>query len=85
MMTIDLWLSQHFISWCVVTMYCMNTTHAMQEATDVQPTNVDEKAEPFRFALDKAMQVYLKEHYPNGVVTVSPKLMLTCTCTNKTP
>ena len=32
---------------------------------------MDEKAEPFRSALDKAMQVYLKEHYPNGVVTVS--------------
>lgn len=44
--------------------------HLRKEATDVQPTNVDEKAEPFRTALDKAMQVYLKEHYPNGVVTV---------------
>ena len=45
---------------------------------------MDEKAEPFRSALDKAMQVYLKEHYPNGVVTVSV-LTCTCTCTNKTP
>ena len=32
---------------------------------------VDERAEPFRAALDKAMQSYVKDHYPNGVVIVS--------------
>ena len=44
----------------------------LQEALDPQPANVDEKAEPWRAAVERAMQGYLKEHYPNGTVTVSP-------------
>lgn len=35
---------------------------------------MDDKAEPFRSALDKAMQLYLKDHYPSGVVTVSASM-----------
>lgn len=50
----------------------------LQEASDLQPATVDEKAEPFRAALDKSMQAYIKEHYPNGVVTVSTNLSI-CT------
>ena len=42
-----------------------------QEASDPQPTGVDERAEPWRAAVDKAMQGYVKEHYPNGILTVS--------------
>ena len=42
-----------------------------QEASDPQPASTDSKAEPYRSSLDKALQGYLKEHYPSGVVTVS--------------
>lgn len=44
--------------------------HLRKEALDPQPANVDEKAEPWRAAVERAMQGYLKEHYPNGTVTV---------------
>ena len=44
----------------------------VQESSDVQAAVVDEKAEQYRAALDKAMVAYTKEHYPSGVVTVSP-------------
>lgn len=44
--------------------------HLRKEASDVQSASVDSKAEPYRASLDKAMQAYVKQHYPEGVVTV---------------
>jgi len=44
--------------------------HLRKEASEPQPTGVDERAEPWRAAVDKAMQGYVKEHYPNGILTV---------------
>ncbi|XP_003383988.1 PREDICTED: F-actin-capping protein subunit alpha-1-like [Amphimedon queenslandica] len=44
--------------------------HLRKDASDVQPTSVDEAAEKFRSSLDSALQTYCKEHYPDGVVTV---------------
>ena len=43
----------------------------LQETGEIQAASVDNTAEPFRSALDKAMQSYVKEHYPDGIVTVS--------------
>ena len=48
----------------------------MQEASDTASARVDDQAEPFRAALDKSVQGYLKDHYPNGIVTVN-KVCLT--------
>ncbi len=42
----------------------------LQEASDPQPASTDSKAESYRANLDKAMQAYVKQHYPEGVVTV---------------
>lgn len=47
---------------------------SLQEASDPQPITVDEKAERYRGALDKAIQSYVKDHYPSGVVVVSFEL-----------
>nr|WAW84884.1 CAPZA [Halisarca dujardinii] len=44
--------------------------HLRKEPSDPQPASIDNRAEPYRAALEKAMQVYIKEHYPNGVLTV---------------
>ena len=43
----------------------------VQEASEPSSTSVDNQAEPFRAALDRSVQAYAKDHYPNGVVTVS--------------
>ena len=43
----------------------------LQEAGESSSASVDSQSEPFRAALDKSVQAYLKDHYPNGVVTVS--------------
>ncbi len=58
----------HFV--CFIKFYCA----LIQEASDPQPAQVDEKAEPFRAALDKSVSSYAKDHYPSGVVTVSSAL-----------
>lgn len=47
---------------------CMYT---LQEASEPSSTTVDNHAEPFRAALDRSVQAYIKDHYPNGFVTVS--------------
>lgn len=44
--------------------------HLRKEASEASTASVDNQAEPFRAALDKRVQAYLKDHYPNGVVTV---------------
>lgn len=45
--------------------------YMLQEASEPSSTTVDNHAEPFRAALDRNVQAYIKDHYPNGVVTVS--------------
>lgn len=45
--------------------------YMLQEASEPSSTSVDNHAEPFRAALDRSVQAYIKDHYPNGVVTVS--------------
>lgn len=49
----------------------MQSVTLVQEASEASTASVDNQAEPFRAALDKRVQAYLKDHYPNGVVTVS--------------
>eukprot|EP00731_Ephydatia_muelleri_P001080 Em0001g1080a len=44
--------------------------HLRKQASDIQSASVDETAESWRSALDKAVQAYLKDHYPSGVTTV---------------
>lgn len=44
--------------------------HLRKQASDIQSVSADETAEPWRSALDKAVQAYIKDHYPNGVTTV---------------
>lgn len=48
----------------------------LQEASEPTSATVDNHAEPFRAALDRSVQAYTKDHYPNGVVTVSVKFHL---------
>ena len=56
-----------------VTIFCYEF---LQEALEIGPGSTDDHAEPWRAALDKALQGYLKDHYPNGVVTVSVFVVL---------
>ena len=61
-------------------LFCLFFT---QEASEIQPESVDSEAERFRADLDKAAQEYIKEHYPDGVATVSFLLvmyMYMCIC-----
>ena len=44
--------------------------HLRKDVVDTRPASIDNKAEPYRAALEKAMTAYVKDHYPNGVVTV---------------
>lgn len=44
--------------------------HLRKEATETSSASVDDQAEPFRAALDRSVQGYVKDHYPNGIVTV---------------
>ena len=60
----------------LVNLLCHDLTP--QEASDPQPTAIDERAEPWRAAVEKAMQAYVKEHYPNGVLTVSGLGLVAC-------
>ena len=62
-----------------------NIVLPFQEATDVQPTGIDEGAESWRAALDRAVQSYAKEHYPNGVVTVSVLCEVHCMFVKQSP
>lgn len=49
--------------------------HLRKESSDPQPISVDDKTESFRAALDKFIQSYVKNHYPNGVVVVYGKMV----------
>jgi capping protein alpha len=44
--------------------------HLRKEASEPSSATVDDHSEPFRAALDKYVQGYVKDHYPNGIVTV---------------
>ena len=49
----------------------MCSMYFWQEATETSSASVDDQAEPFRAAVDRSVQGYVKDHYPNGIVTVS--------------
>ena len=65
---------------CALNVHRFTSVHLLQEASEPSSTSVDNQAEPFRAALDRSVQAYAKDHYPNGVVTVS-NWMSTPTCT----
>jgi len=44
--------------------------HLRKEASDPQPAELDNAAEPWRHALEDALTTYVKEHYKAGVCTV---------------
>ena len=78
------WETVAFSVLVLVNLLCHDLTP--QEASDPQPTAIDERAEPWRAAVEKAMQAYVKEHYSNGVLTVSglgherPVILLLVAC-----
>jgi capping protein alpha len=44
--------------------------HLKKESSDFDSHAIDETAEPWRAALDKALTAHVKDHFPNGVYTV---------------
>ncbi len=64
----------------VITVITFPLCMCVQEAGETQPAQVDDSAESWRAALDRALQAYVKEHYPDGIVTVSHNLVISHSC-----
>ncbi|KAG9290306.1 hypothetical protein G9A89_007037 [Geosiphon pyriformis] len=47
--------------------------HLRQRVIEVKPHELDEESEPIRGAIDSAIQEFVSDHYPTGVVTVYAK------------
>lgn len=47
--------------------------HLRKEANDIEPHDTDDVSESWRSAVDDALRKYVKDHYPNGVLTVYGK------------
>ncbi|XP_031573705.1 F-actin-capping protein subunit alpha-1-like [Actinia tenebrosa] len=47
--------------------------HLRKEAKDLEPSDIDTTAEPWRASIDESFRVYVKDHYPHGVCTVYGK------------
>jgi len=44
--------------------------HMRKEASDIQPAHSDSTSEPWRSALEKTINSYIKDHYKFGVSSV---------------
>lgn len=56
--------------WLALTFDWFRFDHLRREASEYEPYEVDEQAEPWRAALEKQLTDYIKDRYPHGACTV---------------